>query len=556
MRNPILLTVLLCMFAFSANAGPVITGATNAASYLSPDLPNGGLAQGSIATLFGTGLGPATVVQPSNWPLALTLGGVSVKVTVGTTTVDAIPIVSWEKQVSVIIPSTTPLGDGTVVLTYNGASSAPFPVKIVAHAFGIFALNQGGSGPGIFTHNVDQAHFVINTLLASAEPGSVWTIWGTGLGAVAGDEAGGPLPGNMTNLDVKVFVGGQEANVIYRGRSGCCAGLDQIAFYVPEQMSGCYVPVTVVVDDVPSNSVTMSVAKGGLKCSDAEGIHVADLDRAATQGDLAIGTITLARTRLKITAPPPVGEMTVTTDTGGASFERYDVNGLIRANSLPGLFHRGACYVYTFRADEQNPPDWKSLDPIQPVPLDAGPLINVTGPNGAKQLPKKAPGNYAANLGSNLPTPQLYLSAGAYQFNNGAGGADIGGFTADQSLPEPVVWTNADAINNVPAHQALQVTWTGGDPQNGIVVTSGVSMNTTTKAGAGFICEEKASAGQFTVPKWVIDSMPPTTVVDGVPTGFLFVTTSMPPGRFDAPGLDVGLITWSDMTMKNVSYNQ
>jgi hypothetical protein len=47
-------------------------GARSAASYMPPSLPGGGIAQGSLFSLFGTGLGPATGVSVTAFPLGTT----------------------------------------------------------------------------------------------------------------------------------------------------------------------------------------------------------------------------------------------------------------------------------------------------------------------------------------------------------------------------------------------------------------------------------------------------------------------------------------------------
>jgi hypothetical protein len=76
---------LLTLAPFSvivALAQPVIgsLGAFNAASYRTPGLPGSGIAQGSIFTVFGTGLGPATSLEASSFPLPISLGGTSLAI--------------------------------------------------------------------------------------------------------------------------------------------------------------------------------------------------------------------------------------------------------------------------------------------------------------------------------------------------------------------------------------------------------------------------------------------------------------------------------------------
>jgi len=194
-----------------------LSAAVNAASYLNPSLPNGNLTQGGVFIVFGSGLGPSKLAEISAFPLPTTLSGTSISATVGGTTVHCIMLYTSAGQVAAVLPSDTPLGTGTMEVTYNNANSAPLNITVAAHDFGIFAVNQGGSGPGVLTNAITN---VVNSSAAAANPGDLEDIWGTGLGPVAGNEAAGPLPGNIPNLNVQLFIGGQSAQVMYAGRSG------------------------------------------------------------------------------------------------------------------------------------------------------------------------------------------------------------------------------------------------------------------------------------------------------------------------------------------------
>ncbi len=257
----ILLILALISTAPPASAAPVITGGpVNAASYTLNGLPSSGIAQGSIFILFGSGLGPGQLLQVSAFPIPPDLGGTSIKVTVGATTVDCPMLYTLDRQVAAILPSNTPVGNGTARVTFNNQTSADAPIRVVQRSLGIFTRNAAGSGPAIiqnFTTETDQ--LPVNSILDAATPGQVEILWG-GIGPVAGNEAGGPLPGDMPSLPVEIFVRGQPAAVTYRGRSGCCAGIDQIVFTVPEGVQGCYVSVAVLIGGVMSNSPTMAIA--------------------------------------------------------------------------------------------------------------------------------------------------------------------------------------------------------------------------------------------------------------------------------------------------------
>ncbi|HYM12624.1 MAG TPA: hypothetical protein VEU62_17940 [Bryobacterales bacterium] len=520
-------------------AQPTVSSVANNASYIVAGLPSSGIAQGSIFAVFGANMGPAALVTANSFPLPATLpasNGSSIKVTVGGTTVNAIMLYSVATQLGAILPSKTPVGDGTITVTYNNQTSATAPIHVVKSAFGTFAVNQAGSGPAIVT----DANYVVNLVTNAFQPGQTVILWGTGLGPVSGDEASAPLPGDL-GISVDVFVGGKAAKVTYAGRSGCCAGLDQIVFVVPAGVEGCYEPVAVRVNGVVSNFTSMAISSSGSTCSDPNSFSAADLQKAQANGKLNIGGIALTRTGFKLVAPPPVGNLSYTADSGGGAFYRFDYNKLIQSQG--GLAATatavGACTVSVYHGSTA------PTDPVVPAPLDAGPVLNLSGPNGKKQIPKSAlvPGYsiYAASLGGGfgpMATP-LYLDKGTYTMDNGAGGADIGPFTATLNLPDPLVWSNEDSINNVPRSQDLLITWTGGDPSAYVQIT-GTSSNAAASTGASFYCTAQVSAGQFTVPSLVLSMLPPSTSTLGVPTGTLGVSTTSTATRFTAPGLDVG----------------
>ena len=114
----------VCMsFALPAEAAPEIHAILNAASYTGSGRPNSGIARGSMFVVFGVGLGPVDLQQSAGFPLQKTLGGTSIRVTVGATVVDALMLYAWATQVAAILPSSTPEGVGLMEVTYNGHAS-------------------------------------------------------------------------------------------------------------------------------------------------------------------------------------------------------------------------------------------------------------------------------------------------------------------------------------------------------------------------------------------------------------------------------------------------
>jgi uncharacterized protein (TIGR03437 family) len=262
------------MAALPLAAQPVIrtqAGVVNAASYASPGLPNSGIAQGSVFVVIGKNLGPASTVY-ANFPLSRVLAGTSAQLTINGATVAPLPLYTSATQVAMLLPSSTPTGSWMITVTYNGQTSVAAAVQVVAASFGILTLNQGGIGPAVVT----DADYSVISLTHPASPGQVLTLWGTGLGEIAADETQAPPQGNVGPQPL-VWLGSQQANVMYWGRAGCCAGLDQINFQVPAGITGCYVPLAVQTGSTVTNFGSIAVASGGGVCSDPVGLESAKL---------------------------------------------------------------------------------------------------------------------------------------------------------------------------------------------------------------------------------------------------------------------------------------
>jgi uncharacterized protein (TIGR03437 family) len=537
---------------------PTITSGqvTNAASYAIPDLPSGALARGGMIVIKGSNLGPAQLQIINSFPLVTSLAGTSIKATVAGTTVDLYMIYTSAAQLAAILPSSTPAGTGTITVTYNGQTSAASPIRVVQSAFGIFTLNEAGSGPGVFQNANSGTDQPVNTLTVPARPGQLAIIWGTGLGPITANEAEKPQPGDLST-PVEVFVGGRPATITYKGRSGCCAGIDQIVFTVPAGVEGCYVPVVVKTGDIVSNFVTMSIApQGSNACTDLTGLTGAQLESAQRTGSFRVGGISLNRSVTKITAPG-LGSFETKADTGAGSFYRYDFNQLIRAQSIgsPYAASLGSCTLFTSRNATPGTP----VDVVRPTELDAGPAINITGPRGAKTLTKQQ-GIYTATLSSGTPnipglpgggtgTPD-YLEPGAYTISAAGGSGDnsVGAFSVNMTIPQLLNWTNMEAVESVNRAAGQNITWTGGDP-NGYVNILGASS--TTNSSSIFICVERTSAGSFNIPSYVLSALPATT---GQNIGFLSVSGVSQVAPFTAPRLDAAGVTATSGSQKTVTF--
>ncbi len=588
---------------------PVISANTvvNAASQIPPGLPNYGIAQGSIFTLVVQGLASATpAISVASFPLQLTLAGASMQIAVAGATVNVPMIYTWSgfsqngsgryDQLAGIVPSTTPVGTGTITVIFNGQTSAPAPITIVPSAFGIFTLNHGGLGPGVFTGpNVafssmtDAAHLIgpffpdstfgENTLVAAAHPGDQLVIWGTGLGPISGDDTAQPPAGNL-NVPVEVYVGKVKADVASQGRASCCSGVDQVQFTVPPGVQGCYVPVAVKIGAVVSNFATVSISPDNSVCSDPVGWSVSDLQSLPKGAPMNIAEFSLTQLTGNFSVPG-VGTAQGTIDFASGGFRRYTPPPLGVLASTAGLgsgfpIPSSGCLVFPFGS---NGPLFDNFlpNPGNDIPfaldapyqlLDAGPALNVTGPAGALQIPKnpnlglnnteyKVPGSA---IGGGLPplvplTPE-YLTPGSYTVDNGAGGTAVKGFSATITIPsDHASWTGQDAIRNIDRSQDLTITWSG----SGLVAISGNSANPAAGFGAQFVCiAGDADNGTFAVPAWVMSALPASGLATDIPApvAFLGVATTAPAAhtRLQAPGIDAGYFDWLTVQLKNVNF--
>jgi uncharacterized protein (TIGR03437 family) len=545
--------------ACAATAQPVANAVLNNASYALPGLPNAPIAQGSLMAIFGTGLSTGNMTATS-FPLQPNMGGTSVRVTVGGTTVDAPMVYTTPGQIGAILPSNTPVGAGTLRVTVNGQTSGPVNLTVVRSAFGTFTANQAGSGPAAVQNVISNTDQPINALNRPARPGQTLILWGTGLGPTSAAGDVGAVPGDLP-IDVEVYVGGRRASVTYKGRSGCCSGIDQIFFVVPEGVEGCYVPVVIKTGDVVSNFSTIAVAASGNACSDPTGYTPQDIQTAQNNGNLRIGTISLSRTNLQMNIPG-VGNFAMKQDYGYASFERFTLDQLVRSqggSSTQGFaVAPGSCALLSYKAEGQDP---QPVDPIQATPLDAGNAITVQRSGApAKQLAKERFG-YGAKLGgggiSGLPIPipgqtnePDYLEPGQYTISapGGNGPNAVGQFNVQYTLPQMITWSNQTSISTITRSAGQQVTWTGGDP-NSFVYIIGSSFGQN--VASTFYCIERTSAGQFNIPSYVLSNLPPSS---GDIPGILMVGGVTNPTRFTATGLDAGYITASSMSQQSVTY--
>src|SRR4029450_5281562 len=101
-----------------------VPNATLAPTTLPRSFSSAGIAQGALFVVSGRGIGPAEF-QQATFPLPTTAGlaGVTIQASVGGAIVDGIMVYVAPNEVAAILPSSTPIGTGTVTVNNNGATA-------------------------------------------------------------------------------------------------------------------------------------------------------------------------------------------------------------------------------------------------------------------------------------------------------------------------------------------------------------------------------------------------------------------------------------------------
>jgi uncharacterized protein (TIGR03437 family) len=530
----------------------------NTASFAAPDLPGGAIAQGSVFTILGSGLGPVKPVQATSLPLGISLAGVSVRVFRGTQVLSALPVYVSSSQIQAILPSNAPLGRVSVHISTQGGVSNPAPFTVVSSSFGIFTwnaldvsnpnssaifvANSFGSGPA-FAHNDDfDTGGAPNSTAQPAMPEQEVTLWGTGFGPNIGSDSILPYPSDLP-VQVEVFVGGVPATVTASRRSRH-PGIDNIAFLVPDGAPlGCYVPVQIRTAGVTvSNTVTISISADGSACADSFN----PLESHVLNGG-AIGEVFAMRTSTLI----DIGVASPLNFSNDNVFAllRQEPGGLWAFNPLVSLPPVGSCTVYNTTVNQ--PSSSYVLGLTEPGgALNAGSQLSILAPTGAVHaaLMRGDPRFYAASILSNT-TP-----ANGYNIL-APGGADVGAFAAYVALPTAPQWTNSTQIGAIQRADGVTVTWQTDDTTDPIVI-AGASANVATNSSALFLCLASPVDGQFTVPDYVLSSLPATRPQPSPNVGILYVG-ALPlqnASSFAASGLDAGFALPVSGSAKSVSY--
>ncbi len=234
----------------------------NAASFRPAADPNGAIAPGANVAVFGTELAFDTQVALST-PLASQLLDSCVVFTVGNQIFPAPLFFVSSGQINAQVPFELPPGTVSVQVRRGEQLSAAQPLNVARVSPGIFTLSQQGSGAGMILH---AESFELVSESTPARPGEFLIIFGTGLGAVQPPvPSGQPAPGGprlaQTVSAPLVNIGGIPAPVTFSGLAPGFVGLYQVNVQVPMEVPAGTQPVQIIMEGVPSNTVTIEVAQ-------------------------------------------------------------------------------------------------------------------------------------------------------------------------------------------------------------------------------------------------------------------------------------------------------
>ncbi len=267
-------------------------------------------------------------------------------------------------------------------------------------------------------------------------------------------------------------------------------------------------------------------AAAGGPCSDPVlGFDVATLASQLARGSFPSGSLSIVQGLY-------AGQTPELQTTASAMFQ----NGSV----VSGVVSLGSCAVTSVLGGPNTP----GVPPG--YALDAGSL-SIQGPAGTLHFPPAgSSGMYSLQASNSFFPP----SGGSFQFT-GTGGQDVGKFTASISYANPLNWTNMSAVSTVVRANGQTVTWTGG-ANDSYVSISGTSSSDT--VSASFTCNAPAAAGQFTIPAYVLETLPPGSVSLLLVPASLQVANLTTPRTFSATGIFAGSVTAGVVFVVDVLY--
>lgn len=244
MAAPLSVVAQLTPIPYIAPAG-VQNGASNT--------PSSAVAPGSIVAIYGQSLAPSLEVGPVN-PLAQSLNGVSV-----TVNNFILPLMFVSPgQINAQIPWELPDGNYTIQVQSTGQPEVTGTFTVARNAPGLFSQTINSQSYAVAFH----ANGSLITPSSPAKPGETISLLGTGLGPLNNSLIDGFFPPNPPPAlqdSVTVEAGEHTPSTIWAGAAPGYTGLDLTKFEVPAGVASGTLPVSVTVNGVKSNVVTLPV---------------------------------------------------------------------------------------------------------------------------------------------------------------------------------------------------------------------------------------------------------------------------------------------------------
>lgn len=221
-----------------------------------------GLAPGSLATVFGTGIAESTEVAPGT-PLPLELGGGMVLLDGA---LKAPQVLASPHQRNFQVPWELGGRAGTALRVVVGeASSLPAPVDIVRVSPAVFVLDYSGQAAAVIA-GTRQIAGPQGPLWGArpAQVGEVLQVYATGLGPVANPPATGSAASaeavSATVEPVTASIGTQPMPVLFSGLVPSLVGVYQVDVQLEGELdAGKLVPLVLQVAGVDSNTTFIAV---------------------------------------------------------------------------------------------------------------------------------------------------------------------------------------------------------------------------------------------------------------------------------------------------------
>lgn len=497
----------------------------NAASLRPAALPGGGIARGSVFSIFGARLGPAAPgVEATAFPLATALAGVRVVLTRGTVSFPAWPVLVSAGQVNAIAPSGLPPGVYSLRVTVNERSSNPMPVRVVDAAPGIYTVNGTGMGPAVAaaaaaTPGLAKVSEAAPAAAAESpremRPGQLASIWVTGLGPIqSADNQRGSVQALANPEAIDIWVGGTPVTAApFGGRM--VPGIDQVFFQIPPQApEGCFVPVQVRVRGVVSNAATIALNRSGNgRCEDAHS-PVAEM----MLGGGPSVAVTLLHARRKCAGCGPQAS-----DTDKAAAR------VVSEQSPTGQFDPylappppGACTAYSAHGDILR----GAVKPgLGGQPLEAGEIVVGNGRAERKlDALEGAPGYFFSLLGGGFDQPDQRAAPLFFEGDEVATVKMTGAGRAD-SLPPPPRFDseNLEDLQTLERRRPAALRWTlTGDAQ---VAVFGAAYDRPSDSSTLFFCMAPRGADGFSIPEYVLAQLPASRSQESATEGTLILAT-------------------------------